>query len=235
MIRSMMRLMWAAIAFIVAAAWTYLVVITLLVSDWLIWLMLFTRSDERRIRPTKRPTSWPKGVKRELLRRQDYVCVYCGHRRISRSFEIEHMTPVTRGGSNDMDNLQGICRPCNKRKGVLTDGEFRTRYARLVPATPLTPPPSPVSQAEFTDETRRTSQPAAVKKFRRQRFISPRKKVVTGSFACGIATFLAVLVGLALAGAGGFLLSLPAVIGGGCVGLGLLLRAHATGVMDVGD
>ena len=41
-------------------AWSILVAGSLLVADWLIWLMLRVRSDERSIRPTKR-VRWPKG------------------------------------------------------------------------------------------------------------------------------------------------------------------------------
>ena len=231
MIGPLMHLIWRAIAFVVAAAWKCLAAITLLAADWLIWQMLFTRYDERWIRPTERPSSWPKGLKRELLLRQDYLCVYCGQRRKSQNFEIDHMTPVKRGGSNDMDNLQGLCKPCNKRKWAITDREFRVRYARLVPATPLTPPPDPVSQPAFTRETLRTDEPAAVRRLRRRGLVSPLRRVVTGSLACGVATLLGALYGLAQAGAGGYLLLVPALIAGGCVALGLLLRARATGVL----
>ena len=90
-----------------------------------------------------------------------------------------------------------------------------------------------MSQAEFKAETRHTRQPAAVQKFRRQRFITPREKVVTGSIACGGVTFFILLMGLASAGAGGTLLLLPSVVLGVTVGFGLWLRAHITGVMVV--
>ena len=225
----------STIASWMSRGWTVLVLVTLLVADWLIWLMLRARSDERRIRPTKRVASWPKGTKRTLMRRQDYVCAYCGHRRISRSFEIDHMTPVIRGGSNDIENLQVICRPCNQRKSIHTDREFRERYARLIPRSPLTPPQQAVPQADFKAETRRTRQPGTVREFRRQRYITPREKVVTGSIVCGGVTFFILLVGLASAGAGGALLLLPSVLLGVTVGFGLWLRAHITGVMIVED
>ena len=124
----------------VATAWAWVVIAALLIADWLIWVMLRTRTNERRIRPTKRVT-WPRGLKQELMKRQDNTCVYCGYRRIARTLDIDHMVPAVRGGSNDASNLQVICRPCNQRKGLQTDQEFRARYSRLVPATPVNPTP----------------------------------------------------------------------------------------------
>lgn len=138
----------------VAAAWAWVVIVALLMADWLIWVMLRTRSNERRIRPTKRVT-WPNGLKQELMKRQDNTCGYCGYRRIARTLDIDHMIPAVRGGSNDVSNLQVICRPCNQRKGLQTDLEFRARYSRLVPATPLTPPQRRITQNEFKEETQR--------------------------------------------------------------------------------
>ncbi len=121
---------------------TWIVLVSLWVADVLIWVMLRTRSDERRIRPTERVV-WPKGLKQRLMRRQDNTCVYCGYRRIATSLDIDHIIPVVRGGSNDMSNLQVICRRCNQRKGLQTDEEFRTRYAspRSVDAIDAASPP----------------------------------------------------------------------------------------------
>ena len=130
-------------------------------ADVSIRIMLRTRANERRIRPTER-VPWPRGLKRKLMRRQNNTCAYCGHRRISSSMEIDHITPVVRGASNDESNLQVICRPCNMRKGIQTDEEFRTRYARLVPQRRLTPPGRRISQSEFTAETRQTRQTDSV-------------------------------------------------------------------------
>ena len=231
MIGPLARVMWRLIAIVVGAAFGCLVTITLLAADWLIWQMLFTRYDERWIRPTKRPSSWPKGLKTELLLRQDHLCVYCGQRKNSPSFEIDHLDPARRGGPNDPDNLQALCKPCNRRKWAMTDREFRKRYARLVPATALTPPPYPVSQAAFTRETLRTDEPAALRRLRRRGSVSPRRRVVIGSLVCGVATFFGVLFGLSQEGASGYLQLVPALVAGGCVGLGLLLRSRATGVM----
>lgn len=212
----------------VGKAWAWIVIVTLLVADWLIWVMLRTRSNERRVRPTKR-VSWPKGLKRELMRRQNNTCVYCGYRRTARTLDIDHMIPAVRGGSNDTSNLQVICRPCNQRKGMQTDREFRARYSRLVPAASLTPPNRRISQNEFREETQRTSQSASVREFRRTRFITAREKIISGCTILGVAVGAIVLFGLASIEAEGLLLLLPAVGLGGAVGFGVWLRAYMTG------
>ena len=211
-----------------AKAWAWVVTVALLVSDSLIWVMLRTRSNERRIQPTRRVT-WPKGLKRELMRRQDNTCVYCGYRRIARSLDIDHVVPAIRGGSNDVSNLQVKCRPCNQRKGLQTDREFRARYSRLVPTMPMTPPTRRISQNEFKEETRRTSQSTSVREFRRTRFITPREKIISGCLILGVAVGLVMLFALAPLGAEGLLLLLPAVGLGAAVGFGVWLRAYMTG------
>ena len=210
------------------ATWT--VLISLWIADGLIWFMLRTRSNERRIRPTER-VNWPKGLKRQLMRQQDNICVYCGTRRIATSLDIDHMIPAVRGGSNDVSNLQVICRPCNQRKGLQTDEEFRLRYARLVPQARLTPSSRPISQSEFRDETRRTSQVESVREFRRTRFITKRSKVTSGSTFSGIVVFFVALFTFTLLGAEGNLLLLPSLFLGLLMGFGVWVRAYMTGAM----
>ena len=213
--------LWLARVITLASLWT---------ADALIWVMLITRTNERRIRPTKRLT-WPTGLKRSLMRRQDNTCVYCGYRRIAASMDIDHIIPVVRGGSNDESNLQVICSPCNQRKGLQTDEEFRTRYARLVPRTALTPPRRRVTQRDFKKETRLTTQTASVQEFRRTRFISKHEKVVTGCLIIAAAIFFVTLTMLVFLGAEGYLLLLPSVILGALGGGSVYYRGYTTGAM----
>ncbi len=218
----------------IVAAGLWLAKVITLVSLWtadtLIWVMLITRTNERRIRPTNRVT-WPKGLKRSLMRRQDNTFVYCGYRRIAASMDIDHIIPAVRGGSNDESNLQVICSPCNQRKGLQTDEEFRARYARLVPQRALTPPRRRVSQAEFRKETRLTTQTASVQEFRKTRFISKREKVITGCLIIAGAIFFVALMAFAYLGAEGFLLLLPPVILGALGGGSVYYRGYTTGAM----
>ena len=211
-----------------------IVLVALWVTDALIWLMLRTRSNERRIRATER-VPWSKGLKQQLMRRQNKTCVYCGHRRTAPSFDIDHIIPVVRGGSNEVSNLQVICKPCNQRKGLQTDEEFRIRYRRLVLQKPLTPPRRRISQNEFRNETRRTRQVDSVQQFRKTRFISKRSKIVSGSTVLGVAVFFIFFLLLAQIGAEGFVVLLPSVILGGAASFGVWLRAHITGAMIESD
>lgn len=51
-------------------------------------------------------------------------CIYCGSRG---PLEIEHRTPLSRGGTNWVSNLAPACRTCNASKGSLTESEFRSK------------------------------------------------------------------------------------------------------------
>lgn len=47
-------------------------------------------------------------------------CAYCG----KPSDSLEHVDPVSRGGSNDSDNIVGACLDCNRRKSNKTLLEY---------------------------------------------------------------------------------------------------------------
>lgn len=213
---------------------TWIAIASLWAADGLIKIMLFVRANERRIRPTER-VAWPKGLKQRLMRRQGNTCMYCGYRRTAASMDIDHIIPVVRGGSNNEDNLQVICRPCNQRKGLQTDEEFRSRYSRLVPRRQLTPPSRRISQKEFRDETQRTRQGESVQHFRRTRFISNREKVITGCIVLGVVVAISLFLALSEAGVNPDLVLWPSVIVGGAVGVGVWFRAYRTGAMIEGD
>lgn len=59
-------------------------------------------------------------------RRMEYAkkgwCIYCG----LDAYTIDHMTPVSRGGTNDPENLVIACRACNMEKGNMTYDEYMT-------------------------------------------------------------------------------------------------------------
>ena len=81
-------------------------------------------------------------------------CMYCGAKRQVPEFDIDHRTPRARGGSDAMSNLQLLCRPCNTRKGSITDGEFRRRNKLPTVRGSNGPPTKVIPQTHFEDRTK---------------------------------------------------------------------------------
>ena len=57
-------------------------------------------------------------------------CVYC--RCQLDKYDIDHIAPLARGGSNDPSNLQLLCEPCNSRKGARDPVEFAQSIGMLI-------------------------------------------------------------------------------------------------------
>lgn len=61
-------------------------------------------------------------IRNYLLEKHGRKCFYCG--KTVSGFEVEHMRPKSKGGSNRIDNLTLSCHDCNEKKGTLTAEEF---------------------------------------------------------------------------------------------------------------
>lgn len=59
----------------------------------------------------------------DMLASQGGLCAYC-EGRLGDGYEVDHMTPVSRGGTNDWSNLAITCATCNRQKHVKTAEEF---------------------------------------------------------------------------------------------------------------
>lgn len=57
-----------------------------------------------------------KRTRFEVLRRDDFSCVYCGVRPSKSDLHVDHIMPVSLGGSDDPSNLATSCRDCNNGK-----------------------------------------------------------------------------------------------------------------------
>jgi hypothetical protein len=59
----------------------------------------------------------------EVFKRDNFTCRYCGRKTPQVVLEVDHIIPVSKGGTDDMDNLVTSCWECNRGKGaaLLTD------------------------------------------------------------------------------------------------------------------
>lgn len=58
-----------------------------------------------------------------MYKDQNGLCAYC-ESSLNLRYEVDHMHPVSRGGSNDWTNLALTCQNCNRRKSNKTAEEF---------------------------------------------------------------------------------------------------------------
>ena len=84
----------------------------------------------------KRPRPRVSLSKREILRRDNYTCQYCGRK--SSHLTIDHVVPRHMGGPHSWRNLVAACSPCNRRKGGRTPEQANMLLLR----PPFEPSPS---------------------------------------------------------------------------------------------
>ena len=60
-----------------------------------------------------------------MLQMQNECCAYCRKPFGEEGYELEHMTPIARGGSHGFDNVVLACPPCNLRKHTKSAEEFK--------------------------------------------------------------------------------------------------------------
>lgn len=78
----------------------------------------------RRERERTAPGSHTDEDARDLLLSQGGRCAYCGSEYKPTK---DHKYPLALGGSNDIGNIQWLCKPDNSRKGAIPDGDYRQR------------------------------------------------------------------------------------------------------------
>lgn len=79
---------------------------------------------------SKRREWIPVELKSKLLK-QRRSCYYCHKRRKPEEvFEVDHIVPIIRGGTNHETNLIVACRKCNRAKGTKRAGR-RGEWVKL--------------------------------------------------------------------------------------------------------
>lgn len=63
-------------------------------------------------------TPLSKTLRFEVFKRDGFTCQYCGAHPPDCVLEVDHIEPVSNGGTNDEDNLVTACFSCNRGKGA---------------------------------------------------------------------------------------------------------------------
>jgi 5-methylcytosine-specific restriction endonuclease McrA len=79
-----------------------------------------------KIRRNGSSTRWRK-LRLFVLKRDDYTCYYCG---ITTANTVDHLTPLHKGGTDELSNLVTACKPCNYSKGSKTEQQYNRKRLR---------------------------------------------------------------------------------------------------------
>ena len=84
----------------------------------------------------KRPRPEVRLTKREILRRDNYTCQYCGTHSIC--LTVDHIKPRHQGGAHSWENLVAACPGCNYRKGGRTIEQANMHLLHVPTCPPAT-------------------------------------------------------------------------------------------------
>lgn len=85
--------------------------------------------------PAKR-RNIPRSLREQVLKRDNYTCLYCGEQGTQTldpdglPWHLDHLHPVSKGGTNHPSNLVASCRSCNLVKHDATAAEYMKRKYR---------------------------------------------------------------------------------------------------------
>lgn len=92
---------------------------------------LGAKSDKRNDDFKTQKTKTNAGKLMKLLQQQDFRCALSGVQLTPDVAVIDHKTPVSKGGGNEIENLQWLHVHVNKAKGAIPQDEFVAMCRRV--------------------------------------------------------------------------------------------------------
>lgn len=74
---------------------------------------------------------FPKEIRKMLYNNADGRCVLCGRKIAYEDMSLDHITPLSMGGEDDINNLQSTCESCNQFKGSIFPDDFMERITKI--------------------------------------------------------------------------------------------------------
>lgn len=73
----------------------------------------------------------PSSVRYTVLKEAKNKCELCGISSSESPLDVDHIVPRSKGGSNDISNLQALCYRCNRGKRDGDDTDFRSNHQSI--------------------------------------------------------------------------------------------------------
>jgi 5-methylcytosine-specific restriction endonuclease McrA len=73
----------------------------------------------------------PEVVRQYVFERDDFQCQNCGRSTLhdpTVKLNVDHIIAITKGGSDDLSNLQTLCSRCNQQKSNHYSERFRRHF-----------------------------------------------------------------------------------------------------------
>lgn len=74
----------------------------------------------------------PPHIKNEIYKQSNGICPICGKALSKYAYTIDHIVPLSRGGTNHPNNLRAVHDECNKLKGKFSDKELYKNAVSVV-------------------------------------------------------------------------------------------------------
>ena len=86
--------------------------------------VVYARANIMQMKIARKLTSGMNRHRRNILAKSGFKCAYCG-KGILDDMTIDHVVPLSRGGSDRPHNKVAACKRCNSLKGNKLVGQFK--------------------------------------------------------------------------------------------------------------
>lgn len=76
----------------------------------------------------------PVAMRQLVHKKYGERCAYCGCPLAYKDMQVDHLHPLKKGGTDELENLMPACRSCNHYKESFTLEQFRDRIGKTINA-----------------------------------------------------------------------------------------------------